>query len=363
MPDQTSHRLRALARRSGLPRTLREAHLAALRLAGRTRNRHTKGTGSPSGRLRILADVPSYPTSTLAGSERSLHAVLAWLEGRGHEIAVAVPPGEVAGVLDGVPVDVVRTRRTLLERYDDSDVVLTQLGRRNAALRLAALADRPLVQFLRMGGADREAVFGTPDLVVFNACWLRERFPWRGPSIVVHPRVPADDYQVAPTGDSITLVGLSELKGAHTFYALARRLPRHSFLGIRGTWGDQIVPDHLPANVTVQGPTRDMRSVFRRTRVLLMPSSHETFGRVALEAAASGIPTIAHPNPGLVELLGAQGRYADRDDLDAWVRQLESVSTPDGWKHATADARQVFRRWDTEEELLSFERRLQLLTS
>jgi glycosyltransferase involved in cell wall biosynthesis len=63
------------------------------------------------------------------------------------------------------------------------------------------------------------------------------------------------------------------------------------------------------------------------TRVLLMPSRYESYGRTAIEAAASGIPTIAHPTPGLREALGAAGIYANRDNPDDWVTAIRALTS------------------------------------
>ena len=50
----------------------------------------------------------------------------------------------------------------------------------------------------------------------------------------------------------------------------------------------------LLGNIEWQGPSRDMRAVFARSRVLLMPSVwEESFGRTALEAQLNGLPVLA----------------------------------------------------------------------
>jgi glycosyltransferase involved in cell wall biosynthesis len=82
-----------------------------------------------------------------------------------------------------------------------------------------------------------------------------------------------------------------------------------------------------------------MREVWRRTRIVVMPSVSETYGLVAVEAMASGIPVIAHPTPGLRESLGAGGLFADRDDLDAWAAILDDLSHPHRFAAASRYAR------------------------
>jgi glycosyltransferase involved in cell wall biosynthesis len=83
-----------------------------------------------------------------------------------------------------------------------------------------------------------------------------------------------------------------------------------------------------------------MREVYRQTKLLLMPSSYESWGRVAVEAAASGIPTLAAATPGLLEALGDAGTFIDTPmefhehwqdpskDVDAWERGLRRLLAP-----------------------------------
>ena len=86
-------------------------------------------------------------------------------------------------------------------------------------------------------------------------------------------------------------------------------------------------------------PGHQMRErVYARTKVLLMPSVYESFGRTAVEAMVSGIPVIAHPTPGLCEALADAGIYAHRDDLDAWQAALGGVLRPEAWQTASDKA-------------------------
>src|SRR5690606_19054142 len=100
------------------------------------------------------------------------------------------------------------------------------------------------------------------------------------------------------------------------------------FLGVTGIYGRQQDLAGL-ANVEVipHVPHPEMRGrVYARTRVLLVPSSYESWGRVASEAICSGIPVVAHPTPGLRECLGDAGLFVDRRDVDGWVRTLANLA-------------------------------------
>jgi glycosyltransferase involved in cell wall biosynthesis len=335
---------------------LRSAELQALRAAGRISRRHDRVPSD--GALRVLAHVPGYPPASNAGSEQSMRAILTWLAGRGHPTTVLTTARGHPGMAEGVQVVADRSRREAMRRYADADVVLTQLEARNRAARLAAFAGLPLVQFLRMGGLQPASAAGRPDLVVYNAEWMREQHPWPGDTTVLHAPVFAERYRTTP-GDAITLVNLNELKGGPVLAAMASALPRHRFLGVLGDYGEQIVPDPLPANVEIVPTTPDIRTVLTRTRILLMPSRFETFGRLSLEAAASGIPTIAAPVAGLREALGDAGIWAPRDDPDAWADQIRRLDDPAAYAEASRRARERSEFWDPEHELLAFEARLQ----
>jgi hypothetical protein len=66
-----------------------------------------------------------------------------------------------------------------------------------------------------------------------------------------------------------------------------------------------------------------------------MPSSYESWGRVAIEAACSGIPTIAHPTDGLLEALGPAGIFVDRRKTRQWQAELERLDDPDQYAKAS----------------------------
>ena len=293
-----------------------------LRGEGRVLRRRPR-TLSSSG-LRVLGYTPSYLPDSPGGSEVTMHWMLRRLQEHGHTARVLVDRDPVADhTVDGISVVTSRDGGVVTQQFDWADVVLAQLGTRNRALRLAASRRRPLAFYTQLGNTPRNAMFGAPAVNLFNSAFTRSQYPWIEDGIVFHPPVDAADYMVE-RGGAVTLVNLSALKGAHVFWALAERFPERPFLGVRG-WGAQVIPDRIPENVTLIERTPDIRSVYARTRVLLVPSIYESYGRVGLEAGCSGIPTIAHPNAGLREALGDAALWADRDDLDAWVAALASL--------------------------------------
>jgi glycosyltransferase involved in cell wall biosynthesis len=187
------------------------------------------------------------------------------------------------------------------------------------------------------------------DLAIFCSTGLQQRTAWPGRQLVVYPPVLLDEHRVERTGDAITIASLSREKGAELFWELARRLPAERFIGVRGGWGEQIIPANRPANVALQPHQgTDLRAVFQQTRIVLAPSQHlgagsrmwtENWGRVVVEAAASGIPTIATPTPGPLEALGDAGIFHERNEPDAWVDAIRALRDPAVYQERSARAR------------------------
>jgi glycosyltransferase involved in cell wall biosynthesis len=282
--------------------------------------------------VRILAWVHLYPPDHCAGAEMMLHEILTDLQARGHETHV-VCDASSTDEFDGVPV----TARNNLNTHqrdtlvDWADIVVTHLDRTRDAITTVARR-RPIVHLVHN---DRQLRFhrvrpNDAQLVVANSQWIAKAIRWPGPSIVVRPPVHPDRHHVdRPAAQACTLVNLSQAKGADTFWALAHAMPDQQFLGVVGGYGKQEIPATVPDNVTVIPHGPDMRAVYRQTRILLAPSAYESWGRVGIEAAASGIPTIAHPTPGLLESLRGAGTFVDRDDITGWASEIRTLADPD----------------------------------
>lgn len=308
--------------------------------------------------MRILAMVHAYPPIHNAGGEMTMHALLRHLASRGHDVHVQLSESVTGDYdLDGIRVHPYRDARDPIPFFNGpgrADVVIAHLQNTLRAAALCGIYGVPLVQLIHNNheftkGALRR---GPCHLAVFNSHWMHDDFAvyWRRHnraamprSVVVHP--PVDPALYATThGKRITLINLFKEKGGELFWRLARELPEREFLGVRGAYGDQVIPPDVdwPLNVEViahQRPDDMAKQVYSETKVLLMPSSYESYGRVAIEAAHSGIPTIAHPTPGLREALGEAGTFVDRDDLAGWVAAIKYLTSPRGFSAASAKAK------------------------
>jgi len=276
-----------------------------------------------------------YPPASRVGAWLATHELLAELHRRGHQVEVYRRcSGSRAYVLDGIQVHPGRSWPTLETAIRSADVVVSHLGDDGAGAYLARQHRVPSVRMVH--GHDPKAAekLEGDSLAVFNSTQLAAEVAWSGPQIVVHPPVRRDTH--ATPGELVTVVNLSPAKGGELFWRLAKKSPQQKFLAVRGGWGLQIV--FRRQNVTVLRPTLHMNRVYARTRVLLMPSSIESWGMVGVEAMACGIPVVAHPTPGLRESLGDAGIFCDRDDETAWLAALERLRDPAEWEAASRRA-------------------------
>jgi len=81
------------------------------------------------------------------------------------------------------------------------------------------------------------------------------------------------------------------------------------------------------ADVLFVGPLdrEQLAETLRRASALLIPSHSETFGLVALEAAASGIPVIASRVGGLPEAVGDNGILLDDRRAESWAAAMDAI--------------------------------------
>ena len=300
--------------------------------------------------MKITGYFHLFPGEHNAGSETTVHAALRAMVRRGHEVQVICDRSVTAPYnIDGI--EVVRPPRrgaqSWLEDFvKDCDLLITHLDLTSQAMGLATNANKPLVHFIHNPVQlsywhIKEKAFGgggwAPScrLVVFNSHWIAEKENWPGPYIVVHPVVESEYYR-CQTGDAITLVNPTPGKGVETFKALAKQMPDRHFLAVEGGYGEQIIKQSYE-NIEWMAHTPDARNFFRKTKVLLMPSEAESYGRVGIEAACAGIPTIAHPTEGLKEAFGDSGIFLDRNNVPAWQAEIERLLTDEIYYRKRSD--------------------------
>ncbi len=170
-------------------------------------------------------------------------------------------------------------------------------------------------------------------LILTSSAFFRDRLhaEYGVHAEVLHPAVDLERYLVRQkTDEYITMVNPVAVKGIAPFLKLAAALPSRKFLVV-GCWETspgfiEFIRTRLP-NVTYLERQLDMRMVYSRTHILVVPSQwEESFGRVITEAQVNGIPVLASKVGGIPEALGDGGLLVEEiADPQAWQKGLLEV--------------------------------------
>ena len=268
--------------------------------------------------MRITALTLSYVHARRIGAEVALHALLTELVGRGHEVNVRTMLDVKPATVDGIRVEHYTGNRVA------GDLAITNSGLANRVRRIYHAV--PLLIWAhnnrRTSLEDLDAArrVGNVTLLTNTHHMADVYLSVLGiRSLVVHPPVTLGQPQ-AP-GDAVTMVNFNRDKGSDVFWDLAATNLDQQFIAVRGGHGAQDV--RAVANVTIV-EHGDLEPIWTRTRTLLLPSVHESYSMVAVEAASRGIPTLAADLPGVREALGAGAHYVDNDDWAGGLAAIEA---------------------------------------
>ena len=307
--------------------------------------------------LKIFAYVDLYPPMNNSGAEVMMHQILHDLQLRGHEIKVMCTSPSVSKY-DGI--DLIPYSPKEANKYVSwSDLVFTQLRFTKEAIGISN-GNKPLVHIIHNDKTVRQYRLNNTNaqLLIANSDWIANSINIRRvPTITVRPPVDIKKYKV-DRGDSITLINLDKLKGGDIFWQLARIFPEYKFIGVKGGYGEQIIHDKNLPNVTIYENTPDIKSIYNKTKILLMPSSYESWGRVAIEAACSGIPTIATPTDGLKESLDYAGIFVEYGDIAGYVEEIKRLQDKKEYSKASDLAYKRATELDPKNELDLLEQKL-----
>jgi glycosyltransferase involved in cell wall biosynthesis len=230
-----------------------------------------------------------------------------------------------------------------------ADAIVVQSGTALVPMMLASLqTQRPTAVYLH--NVETHQLHGTlvPDrslLYLANSVFTALR--WRALSgidcAVIPPVVDAERYLAASGGDRVLFVNPTPIKGVEQMFALAAACPELPFLVVESwnlepTWR-QLCRRRATqlGNVEWLEPTDDMRGVFGRARMLLMPSVwEESFGRTVVEAQINGLPVLASDRGALPENVGDGGLVLDpHAPVDDWAAALRRLyDDREGWGEA-----------------------------
>jgi len=275
--------------------------------------------------MKALFITNLYPPDWCAGARLSMHAVAKKLHDAGHAVRVYAADMNEDYTYQGVQV----FSRHAAAAHDDTletwpNIIFTQLSMSAAAIRIAR--GRPTFHMVCDDEPDRaiEKSDRLTNAIIYNSNWLRAKLSYPHASFTLHP--PCDISGEPSKRRYITLINLCDHKGGKLFWALARKLPQHEFLGVRGAYGKQLISER--DNVEIWPHDPDIRKVYDQTRILIMPSSYESWGRTAREAMKMSIPVICTDTRGLRENCGDAAIYCDKRKPQQWIRAIKSLADP-----------------------------------
>jgi glycosyltransferase involved in cell wall biosynthesis len=296
-----------------------------------------------------------------------IHNINKYLISKGHEVRVLIWQSNHYNikniyVYDGV--DVFPPEQNMVETlFLWADVIITHLDFTQQTIHLGRIFKKPVMHLIHnystyesIKQADR------PQYIVYNSHAAKEKLQYTHESFVLHPSC---DYRFYDTGkdsqqnEAITLINLDKNKGGHILRQIAEMMPHKKFIGVKGSYSEPAKDGQQteqPGNVEIHEKTQYIKEIYSRTRILIMPSEFESWGRTATEAMASGIPVICTKTPGLVENCADAAIYVnDRDNIDEWVRAIEKLDNPKTYKKWSDKAYARSRELDPTKELEEFE--------
>jgi glycosyltransferase involved in cell wall biosynthesis len=186
---------------------------------------------------------------------------------------------------------------------------------------------------------------------------------------VIYPLISPERYRTKTTRENVTFVNPHPFKGRHIALEVARLCPEIPFSVIEAwplsTALRQELVQKLSVlpNASLSPPQKNMRNVYGRCKILLVPSVwEETYGRVVTEAQISGIPVVASRRGGLPEAVGPGGILLDPDGpIEDWVTAVRKLWLDDQYyaelsaaalAYAERDENSLSRKLDLWEQTL-----------
>ena len=308
---------------------------------------------------RMVWVMHSYVPNVRAGSEITAEAQIDYLQKKGWSCFVLTHRWCVPS-WKNIPIYPIQkhhiTRSKYIEKLlESADVFAVQNYNVSEFLFEIERFKKPVVIFVHTHNDNRDSLafrFGAPMYVVYNVNYLKLESGNQHPSIVVHPAVDTAKFKIQKKDPKyITLVNCNDNKGGSLIPKLAKALPEYQFLVIKGGYADQIVDNNPPKNLTYWDTQEDMTKVYSQTKILLMPSKLETWGRVAVEAMASGTPVITSRAQGLLECVGKAEKSCDRNDISCWIETIKTLMTDEkSYADASTKARERVKELESENE-------------
>lgn len=239
------------------------------------------------------------------------------------------------------------------------DIVISSLNVGVHVRKIANLYNIPTVNYLQSyeyappGRAERESwkvspsreysdkneadfIFRESDACVVNSLYMKRRFEkkYGRKFLVIYPEFIEEDFLVVGStereGRYITGICGFPYKGADIFYELAKRMSHEKFLLVGNSLYEYLKKFQKLENVRVL-PYTSTKKFLAMSKAVLVPSQWpEPFGRIVVEAAANGIPTLASLTGGITEIVrGTPLGVKNYRDPESWEIKLRNILESD----------------------------------
>lgn len=296
--------------------------------------------------MNILASIHLYPPNHNCGAEYMIHRILKHLQSKGHNIRILLHQANQYKitnnyVFDGI--DVFPPNPNVIENlFNWCNCVFTHLDYTKWSISMAAIKKKPVFHLIHNSHKYPEIEYAEKkQFIVYNSEWLKKELQYNFDNFTINP--PVNYIHFYSKNDPIdnkyiTLINLNENKGGKIFEQIARALPNKQFLGVLGSYDEQIKPNLN--NLTIVPNTPNIKDIYNQTKILLMPSKYESWGMTASEAMCYGIPVICTTANGLKENCDKAGIYVEnRDDIKEWVNAILRLDEEKEYKKASRKAR------------------------
>lgn len=277
---------------------------------------------------KILWDIHAYPPYQNAGAEFMAWEINQYLRSVGHQVYVKAGRRFFLSTNNGSEFEHPAPNFDFfgaLEVGGQIDAIFTHLDQSQSVTNQYS-GNKPVFNVIHHNWEIPHMRPENPNVyAVYNSNWVKEDRKYPHESVVVRPPVNPDrfkDVKYNPKG-YVTLVNCNKDKGALIFQQIARMCPDLKFLAVKGAHGPQI--ELKGKNITQWECQDDIRKVLEQTSILLVPSVYESYGRIAVEAMACGIPVIAADTPGLRESMGIYGTFTSRNHIPAWLHCIRTT--------------------------------------
>ena len=298
--------------------------------------------------MKILFYIHGYPPTHNAGAEWMAYDMIERLK-QNHTVTV-ITRNAKNGFQEGVNVEEL-SLLTIKTKFSESDIIFTHLDFTGKAHNIARLSDRRKL-FVIVHNTNKYAIIDRRHNqfnIIYNSVYTSS-LNYQQRSIIFRPPLIAERYKAEKTGKNyITLVNCWPDKGGQILIELAKLMPDRNFLGVKGSYGEQVTAQ-LPNLKYVENGT-DMRSIYADTEIYIQPSTYESYGKAACEAMSTGCAVICTETPGLKEALDYAGIYVERN-AQAYKEAIERIDIEKQRELSLKRAQELIEMTETDFETL-----------